>query len=400
MAPMATPPRPQPHWLRPSPIQPLLRVSLAAGAGDALVAVALANTVFFRVPVGQARGKVALYLLLTMVPFAVLAPLVGPLLDRTRAGRRGALAATLGGRAVLAWVMAQAPEGLRLYPTAFAILILAKAYGVARSAAVPRLLEGDEDETLVGTNARLSATTIVAGTVATLLGLLLGALADYGWVLRLAALVFAVGALLALLLPSTVNSGTPSEAEHLRAPTFPPAVRNALVTGLSIRALAGFLAMFLAFLLREEGSNLQIGLLAASVALGSALGTALGAGLRNASPANLLTSSVAVSAGFCAVAAYRFSVVTALIATAAASAGGALAKIALDATIQVGFGDDVRGQAFARTETVLQLSWVAGGAVGLALPLGGSYGLGLAAVALVAGTGWVRLRGPREVPVD
>ena len=254
---MARPPAAtQPKWLRPSPITPLLRVSLAAGAGDALVAVALANTVFFRVPVGEARGRVALYLVLTMAPFAVMSPVVGPLLDRTRAGRRGALAATLGGRAVLAWVMSQAPNGLRLYPTAFAILILAKAYGVARSAAVPRLLEG-EDDTLVGTNARLSATTIAAGTVAAVVGLGLGKLGGYEWTLRFAALVFLVGALLALLLPSSVNSTpeTGNAPERVRAPRFPPDVRAALLTALSIRALAGFLAMFLAFLLREEGDG-------------------------------------------------------------------------------------------------------------------------------------------------
>ncbi|HEX8001999.1 MAG TPA: hypothetical protein VF519_04825 [Mycobacteriales bacterium] len=389
-----TPPPPQPRWLRPSPVTPLLRVSLAAGAGDALVAVALANTVFFRVPVGEARGPVALYLLLTMAPFAVVAPVVGPLLDRTRAGRRGALAATLGGRAALAWVMAQAPNGLRLYPTAFATLILAKAFGVARSAAVPRLLEG-EDETLVGTNARLSATTIAAGTVAALAGLGLGTVAGYGWVLRLAAVVFLVGALLALLLPSAVNSapGTGNAPERVRAPKFPDDVRDALLTALSVRALAGFLAMFLAFLLREGGSGLQVGLLAASVAAGSGAGTAIGAGLKNAAPARLLTGSVAVAAGACALAAYRYSIATALVAAAAASVGGALAKIGLDATLQGGFGDDVRGQAFARSETALQLAWVAGGGVGLALPVDGEYGLGAAAVALLAATAWTRLRG-------
>ncbi|HEV3002463.1 MAG TPA: hypothetical protein VGW75_17110 [Solirubrobacteraceae bacterium] len=394
--PNGAPPRPQPKWLRPSPVAPLLRVSIAAGAGDALVAVALANTVFFRVPVGEARGRVALYLLLTMAPFAVVAPVVGPLLDRTRAGRRGALAATLGGRAALAWVMAQDPNGLRLYPTAFAILILAKAYGVARSAAVPRLLEGGDDETLVGTNARLSATTIVAGTAAAMVGLGLGKVADYGWVLRFAALVFLLGALLAFLLPGAVNSGAPSEAERVKAPHFPNDVRDALLTALSIRALAGFLAMFLAFLLRKEGSDLQIGLLAASVALGSGIGTGLGAGMKNVAPARLMVMSVGVAAGFCAVAAYRYSIVTALLAAAAASVGGALAKIALDATLQAGFGDEQRGQAFARSETALQLAWVAGGGFGLALPIGGGYGLGAAAVALLAATAWTRLRARRR----
>ncbi len=57
-------------------------------AGDALFAVALAGSVFFAVPLGQARWKVALYLLLTFAPFAVAAPLIGPVLDRLKGGRR------------------------------------------------------------------------------------------------------------------------------------------------------------------------------------------------------------------------------------------------------------------------------------------------------------------------
>ncbi len=64
-------------------------------AGDAMVAVALANTLFFSVPTGEARGRVALYLLITMAPFAVMAPIIGPLLDRFRHGRRYAIAATM-----------------------------------------------------------------------------------------------------------------------------------------------------------------------------------------------------------------------------------------------------------------------------------------------------------------
>ncbi|MDQ1665723.1 MAG: hypothetical protein QOH75_1754, partial [Actinomycetota bacterium] len=44
----------------------------------------------------------------------------------------------------------------------------------------------------------------------------------------------------------------------------------------------------------------------------------------------------------------------------------------------------VRTSAFARSETVLQLAWVVGGAIGIALPLNGRLGLGIAAVGLVA----------------
>ena len=111
-------------------------------AGDAMITVALANTLFFSVPVGEARGRVALYLLITMTPFVLMAPVIGPLLDRVRHGRRYAIAATLLTRCFLAWVLAGAvaDEELSLYPAAFGCLLASKAYTVTRSATVPRLL--------------------------------------------------------------------------------------------------------------------------------------------------------------------------------------------------------------------------------------------------------------------
>jgi MFS family permease len=118
----------------------LLDLHAVSCAGDTLVTIGLAGTIFFSVPAGEARGRVALYLLVTMVPFALLAPVVGPLLDRFRHGRRYALAATMLGRAFLAWVIADNLLGFGLYPAAFGVLALSRAYGVARSAAVPRLL--------------------------------------------------------------------------------------------------------------------------------------------------------------------------------------------------------------------------------------------------------------------
>ena len=48
-----------------------------------------------RCPTDEARGRVALFLVLTMAPFVLLAPLIGPLLDRFRHGRRWALGTTL-----------------------------------------------------------------------------------------------------------------------------------------------------------------------------------------------------------------------------------------------------------------------------------------------------------------
>src|SRR6266516_2899822 len=97
----------------------LIELTAAGSVGDAFVAVALAGTLFFGVSVSQARSQVALALLVTMAPFAVLAPLVGPLLDRVQDGRRYILAGTLLARGLLCWGMAGpvrragAPEGIR-----------------------------------------------------------------------------------------------------------------------------------------------------------------------------------------------------------------------------------------------------------------------------------------------
>src|SRR4051812_26871125 len=89
-----------------SGLSALLGVHALHAAGDALVAVALAGTLFFSVPLGQARGRVGLYLVLPLLPFSFLVPIAGPLLDRLRHGRRNVMAATTGGRGMLTWVMA------------------------------------------------------------------------------------------------------------------------------------------------------------------------------------------------------------------------------------------------------------------------------------------------------
>jgi hypothetical protein len=57
-------------------------------ASDAAMAIALANTLFFAATSGESKGKVALYLLITIAPFALVAPVIGPALDRIQRGRR------------------------------------------------------------------------------------------------------------------------------------------------------------------------------------------------------------------------------------------------------------------------------------------------------------------------
>ena len=78
----------------------LIELHAFNAAGDAAVAISLAGTLFFQVPTGEARGQVALFLGLTMLPFAIVAPLIGPFLDRFSHGRRWAIGATMALRGV------------------------------------------------------------------------------------------------------------------------------------------------------------------------------------------------------------------------------------------------------------------------------------------------------------
>jgi len=63
-------------------------------ASDAAMAVALPTCCFFS-PTSEdsSKSKVALYLLITVAPFALIAPVIGPMLDRVQRGRRLAMAA-------------------------------------------------------------------------------------------------------------------------------------------------------------------------------------------------------------------------------------------------------------------------------------------------------------------
>ena len=108
-------------------------------AGDTLFAVSLAGSLFFSISPKAAQGKILLYLLLTMAPFAVVAPALGPLIDRSRGARRGMVVASALGRAALCPFLARDIHSLLLFPEAFAMLVLSKVYLVTKGALVPEM---------------------------------------------------------------------------------------------------------------------------------------------------------------------------------------------------------------------------------------------------------------------
>jgi MFS family permease len=388
-------------------MQELIFVS---SAGDALIAVSLAGSQFLSVQPGEARNKVALYLLVTMAPFALLAPVIGPTLDRFPNGRRIALGVTLLARGALAYTLASHVNSLLLYPMALGLLMLSRAFGVARSAVVPRVVPASM--TLVKANSRLTLTTVVAGLITAPLGLGVAHLIGYDWLLRFAAAVFVIGLFFSWVLPSHVDSAAGEQtAKSLGRATvtggsrvrqllgeLPAALRSAM----AVRALVGLLTMFLAFYFRENGGGLRtIGLLGGCISVGSAVGVFLGGRLKKAKPEVLILLALVLAGGGCAAAAVLGTQTAQLGAALLASLAGSMGKLGLDATIQRDVAEDTRNSAFARSETAMQLSWVLGGAVGL-VPFPAWVAFGLGGGGMLAGfmAESVSLRRVRRHPVE
>ena len=191
----------------------LLELTAAGGVGDAFVAIALAGSLFFSASVEQARGRAAVALLITVAPYAILAPLIGPLLDRVRQGNKFILMGTLLARGLLCWGMSgSVNDTLTLLPAAFGVLVLQKVYVVTRAAVTPRLLPSQM--TLVTANARSNMASLIATSLGAAVALGIDKVMGGGehgaaWVLRLGTAVYLAAMLIALRLPATVDALSP-----------------------------------------------------------------------------------------------------------------------------------------------------------------------------------------------
>ncbi|MGA8851087.1 MAG: MFS transporter, partial [Aeromicrobium sp.] len=402
----------------------LLELHVFNTAGDAAVAISLAGTLFFTVPTDEATGQVALFLVITMLPFAFVAPLIGPFLDRFRRGRRWAIGATLAMRAFCCWVLAGAVSGDQtsavFFIAALGCLVSSKAYGVTRAAALPRILPSDF--TLVKANSRISLTGTAAAVIsAPIAGL--AALIGAPWSLRYAALLFVIGTVLAILLPARVDSSEGEEQVDLSAIADPSqdrdnqrrgiiithAVVNGLRSNSGLRLLSGFLTIFMAFRLREppaslgwDGSpTLLLGLVIGGAGVGNLLGILLGNILKSRLPERVVIAVLVLDVTVMATIGVLFTWWTAVILGLTVGLCQSLGKLSLDALIQRDVRENVRTSMFARSETLLQLSWVIGGLIGIGLfTLGASPRVGLLVVAalLIAWLVFVLTRASDQKP--
>lgn len=379
-------------------------------AVDAAMAVALANTLFFSAATAESKDKVALYLLITVAPFAVIAPVIGPALDRLQQGRRLALAASFAVRVVLAAVMALNFNSWLLYPAALGCMVLSKSFGVLKAAMTPRVLPGQI--TLTKANSRLTAFGLAAGG-------LFGAVASgFAWLwgsegaLWFMAAMAAAGVWLCLRIPGWVES---TEGEVQTSLGDPGRSRKVPLTGHvvvalwgngGIRVLTGFLTLFAAFVIKHNTQHepamqlVLLGLVGGAAGVGSFLGNGLGTRMTFEKPDRLIISCLGAALAVATCAAVLAGLPLAVIVGLIGATASALAKVCLDAVVQRDMPEASRASAFGRSEAILQLSWVFGGALGVLLPPVYRIGFVVIAVllALVLAQTILRGRGGTLIP--
>ena len=260
-----------------TPFGRLALTQVVLTAGDALLTVSLAGSLFFKVSTNEARGKVILYLLLTVAPFAVVAPLLGPIIDRSRGARRATVVVSSAARAAVCVVLAGDLGSPLLFPLAFIMLVLSKVYLVTKGSLVPLVVAPSErpgGDELATANARLGLLSSLASLVASIPAVAVLELLGGSWVLRLDMVVFIVGTVVALRLPVAKSSSawgetpqqqataerkdtwdeeTPLGSLGPRANTHPEVIL-ALSAMSILRGLVGFLTFLLAFSLHRNGN--------------------------------------------------------------------------------------------------------------------------------------------------
>lgn len=373
----------------PAPMSRFRRLAITHAAmigGDAAMLVALADSLFLSIDPNAARGRVLLFLLVSFAPFVVIAPLIGPAIDRARGGRRTVIQVVAAARVAISLGMAGALDGLALFPLTFAALVLQKAYLVSKSAIVPSVVRHEGE--LVEANAKLGALAGLAGTVAVIPAGLLQLIPPLrGWAtLVYAAGLFGFGLLQARGLPAdavVTDPDAPVAVSELHAPRL----RSAALSMLLLRACVGFLFFHLAFWLRTASAGtFWFGLSVAGAAIGTMIGNIVAPRVRSRlSEERMLSGALMLVVVAGAVTTVVGGTLSGVVLAGAVNFAAATGRLAFESLVQQVAPHANQGQAFARFETRFQLGWVVAGVVPVVLRVPGRLGfLVVAVIAAVA----------------
>ena len=392
-----------------SPFVRLSRVHALSAAGDAMITVALAGSLFFSIDPSAARWRVGLYLALTIAPFAVVSPLIGPFIDRYAGGRRLMILAINILRVITAALMVSNLDSLFLFPLAFTMLVLQKSYAIAKAAVVPTTVETHEQ--LVEKNARLAFLSGISGFSGAAPAALAQLIGGPGWSVILAAITFALAGIASLRLPKTTvvtAAEKEGEKEELRSAGIIRAANSMSV----LRGIIGFFTFLVAFAYRggtddidlsgigtSTGAKLHEELLGTDIGAGGSSAIALGAVVACSVIGGLIGSIIApkvrsrISEERMLLGALLTITSISLLGLWAGGISGALVvglavgfsvssgKLAFDSIVQRDAPDANYGRTFARFETRFQLIWVFGALIPVVFTLPARLGFFLLVIA-------------------
>lgn len=384
------------------PTMRLRRVHSLMVAGEATMAIALADSLFLSISPDAARTKVLMFLAISIAPFAVVAPFVGPFIDRIRGGQRMVVMIVGVLRAAVLVGISQSLDSLTLFPLAFAALILGKTYAIAKSAIVPTLI-ADHDQ-LVQENGKLGQIAGITGFVVAGPAILLQLISAQA-TLALGVLAYLFATVNASRLPKVVIAAKPAdrlEIEELHLPLVVSAANAMRI----LRLCVGFMFFHLAFWLREE--------IAGTAWFGLAVGLSgfavLGANFAGPIVRRRVPESMMLMGALCALAiggilaAWYDRVLGGIALAAVVNASSAIGKLAFESTVQRQAPDANRGRMFSKFETNNQMAWVAGGLIPVILSPSGGLGfavigaIGTVGVFIFVRSGAVTMRKSRGAP--
>jgi hypothetical protein len=391
-------------WRSADPIDAYALNHMTSVAGDALLAVALADSVFFSLPVGESRVRAAAFLLLTILPLSLAGPVLVPILDRA-GPRRWVTIAAAATRAALVLVLAPRVDEPVAFVLVLLILVLSKIHAVSKNALT--MAYANREDGLLRANARLGRIAVVGALVAAPLGYLVLTLLGVSSPLYIAAIVYAVSALLALRLPQPVAPTprvvSPAGARADGPRGWLPHLAAPAIGAVGLRAAGGFLIFLLAFALRSaEVPATWFAVLAAAGVLGAfvvdVLAPTLPKDLREESIVIVCVSAAGIGA---LLASQVFGLPLLTVYAFTAGAATELARLAMQSLVQRDAPPDALGRVFVRYEALYQVAWVGAAFIPTLIPIPFRVGIVLLAVfyAALGAAFWWRWRrafGPND----
>ena len=408
------PPKHQ-HHFQVSPFTRLVRVHALMAAGEAAMAVALADSLFLSITPGEARGRVLLFLAVSFAPFLILAKFIGPVIDRMPGGRRLLVVLIASLRAAVMVLMVSQLDSLLLFPLAFVAMVLNKTYSVSKSALVPALIKSDNN--LVEANAKLGVTAGIVGFLAAIPAGILSLISSKA-TLIFGAVIFVLAALNAIRFPKqTVAKNAPEELEVREL--HQPGVLLAVSAMSLVRASVGFVFFHLAFWFADpqraevvgtstnglwtqvkyhfgpQFGTMWFGMAVSMAAVGSLLGNLSAKRLNKLKRVEyLIVVALAIIGVAGLLTAITSVTITALLLMALVNYAAAIGNMAFESIVQRDAPDVNRGRALANYYTRFQLMWVAAGIIPVLLKLPGVVGFGMVAAIGFSGAliYWIGLR--------